>query len=81
MNAVLSAELSVALKLPPEGLKCNRRCVRNDNRWSVSSRQHDKHAVGAKREGGLAGGEGERADEAIKANMKQERGDGKAMEC
>lgn len=41
----------------------------------------DNTISGAKREGGLAGGEGERADEAIKANMKQERGDGKAMEC
>lgn len=71
------AALSGTLKLLPEGLRHNR----SDNRRRASSRQHDKHAVGAKREGGLTGGEGERPDEAIKANVKQERREGKAVEC
>lgn len=72
MKSVLSAESSVTLKRLPEGPKCNRPGVRNHHRRSVSSRPRDKLAVSDKREGGLTGGAGERPDEAIKANLKEE---------
>lgn len=75
-SGVLSAALSVTLKFLPEGPMRNLSAVRNANRWSISSRQHDKRAVGTKRAAGLTGGGG-----AIKANMKREDGDGKGVKC
>lgn len=68
-----SAGLSVTLKLPPGGLTHNLPNVHNDNRWNISSRQHDKLAVGAKREAGSTGGGWQEAEVEVVGGRQSRR--------